>query len=113
MITYFDKYAQLLTHYCLELKKGDKLLIKSTTVAEPLVKAVYREALKLGVIVDTILNFEEENELLINHGNDEQLAHVNPLYKTAIHTYSAYLNIRAPFERKPEILHSELSLIHI
>ena len=54
------KYAHLLAHYSLSLKKGEKLLINSTTVAEDLVREVYREALKIGAIVEVELSFRGE-----------------------------------------------------
>jgi leucyl aminopeptidase (aminopeptidase T) len=47
MNTIYEKYAKLLVHYSLGLKKGDKLLISSTYLAEPLIKEVYREALTM------------------------------------------------------------------
>ncbi|MFT5263457.1 MAG: aminopeptidase, partial [Polaribacter sp.] len=37
MNSILSKYAQLLVHYCLDIQKGDRLYIKSTTLAEPLV----------------------------------------------------------------------------
>ncbi len=46
-----NKYAQLLVGYCLELQAKEKLLIRTTTLAEPLVREVYREATKAGAIV--------------------------------------------------------------
>ena len=46
------KYAHLLVQYCLEIKNNDKLYIKSTTLAEPLVREVYREAIKEGAHVE-------------------------------------------------------------
>ena len=60
-----SKYAKLLTSYCLELKEGDKLLIKSTTLAEPLVREVYKYALQAGAIVEVDLDFREKNSILL------------------------------------------------
>ena len=48
METIYQKYAKLLVHYSLRLKKGDKLLIMSSYLAEELLKEVYREALAAG-----------------------------------------------------------------
>ena len=33
-----EKYARLLVDYCLEIREGDRLLIRTTTAAEPLVR---------------------------------------------------------------------------
>ena len=48
MKSIYEKYAELLVHYSLELRKGDKLLITSTYLSEPLVQEVFREALRAG-----------------------------------------------------------------
>ena len=53
-----NAYAKLLVEYSLSIESGDKLLIKSTTLALPLIKAVYRLALQKGAIVETDIDFE-------------------------------------------------------
>jgi aminopeptidase len=102
MSTILNRYAKLLVNYCLELKKGEKLLIRSTTLAEPLVREIYRETLAVGGIPDTILNFREQNRLLLSMGNEEQLSYISPLYQKAIESYDAFLHIRAPFNLKED-----------
>ncbi len=102
MNTILNRYAKLLVNYCLELNKGEKLLIRSTTLAEPLVREIYREALSVGAVPDTILNFREQNRLLLSMGNKEQLEYISPLYQKAIESYDAFLHIRAPFNLKED-----------
>ncbi len=97
-----NQYAKLLVHYCLNIQPGETLLIKSTTLAEPLVREIYRETLEAGGIPDTILNFREQNRLLLTMGTDEQLSYISPLYQKAIETYNAFLHIRAPFNLKED-----------
>ena len=91
------KYAHLLVNYCVEIQKGDRLYIRSTTLAEPLVREVYREALKAGALVEMELDFREQGRILLNEGNEEQVQYVSPLYKRAMETFEAFLLIRAPF----------------
>ena len=91
------KYAQLLVNYCVEIKEGDRLFVSSTTLAEPLVREIYREALKAGAIVEVSLSFREQGNILMKEGSGEQLRHVPLTYKTAMHGFDAYLNIMAPF----------------
>ncbi len=97
-----NKYAHLLVHYCLELKEGEKCFITSTTLAEPLVREIYREALKVGAIVDVQLSFREQKKILLRDGGKAQLEHVPPLYELAMNTYNGFLNIMAPFNLKEE-----------
>jgi len=92
-----DKYAKLLVDYSLYLKKGEKLYIKSTTLAEPLIKEIYKLALIKGAIVKVDMSFEGQGDLLMEHGEGDQLTYVDPLYKEAMTEYDAYLYIRAPY----------------
>lgn len=92
-----NKYADLLVNYCLELQPGERLYIRSTTLGEPLVREVYREALRAGGIVEYHLAFREQTRLLLSMGDKNQLAHISPGYQEAMEHYDAYLFIRAPF----------------
>lgn len=97
-----SKYAQLLTSYCLELKEGDKLYIKSTTLAEPLVKEVYRYSLQAGAIIEVDLDFREKNSILLNNASKSQLEYVSPIYSQAMDKFDAYLAIKAPFNLRED-----------
>lgn len=92
-----NKYAELLVDYCLDIHENDKLYIKSTTLAEPLIREVYREALIRGAVVDIEMDFREQNRLFNLHAKGDQLEHISPLYRKAMGQYDAYLNIMAPF----------------
>lgn len=92
-----QKYASLLVHYCLELKSGEKLFVSTTTLAEPLMREVYREAIKIGAHVEYQLSFREQNRIFIQEAASHQLEYVNPSYVNMMETYDAYLVIRAPF----------------
>lgn len=97
-----NAYAKLLVQYCLDIQPGEKLFVRSTTEAEPLIREVFRETLKAGGIMDTQLTFREQNRLLLNHGTDQQLAHVSPGMRVALEEYNAYLFVRAPFNLREE-----------
>ena len=93
----FQKYANLLVNYCLEIQNGERLYIKSTTLAEPLVREVYRAALHAGGLVEVSLDFREQNRIFFKEAQGEQLQYVSSLYKKAVEEFDAYLYIRAPF----------------
>lgn len=101
-----NKYARLLVHYCLSIQPGDRLYIRTTTLAEPLVREVYREAIRAGALVESELEFEDQGKILLQEGNDVQLAHVSMLYREAMEHFDAYLYIKAPFnlrdKQKPD-----------
>ncbi len=96
------KYAKLLVHYCVELKEGERLFVSTTTLAEPLVREIWREALKVGAIVEVDLSFREKGRILYEEANERQLQHVPPLYKLAMEEFDAYLNIMAPFNLRED-----------
>ncbi len=97
-----ERYAKLLTGYCLELKEGDRLLIKTSTLAEPLLKEVYKYALEAGAIIEVDLDFAEKFRTLMLHGKDTQWKYVSPWYSNAMKTFDAYLNIRAPYNLRED-----------
>ncbi len=97
-----NKYANLLVDYCLSIKKGDKLYVKTTTAAEPLLIEVYREAMKRGAIVEYDMTFAGKQALWMKHANEEQLNHISTSYANALRNFDAYLVIRAPMNLRDE-----------
>lgn len=98
MSNILKKYAQLLTNYCLEIREGDKVLISTTTLAEPLVREVYRAALEAGAsLVECDFSFREQEKLLLDHASDAALRTESPTRRLMMETFDCYLVIRAPF----------------
>lgn len=95
---WIEKYAKLLVHYSLYLKENERVFIRSTTLAQPLISAIHKEALKVGAIVDYDLSFEFQEEDLMFYGNETQLNYINPALLNHIEHCDAYLLIRAPFD---------------
>jgi len=102
MNTILKKYADLLVNYCVELQPGEKLYVRSTTLAEPLIREVFRSAVKAGGHVEVDMDFREKNRIFLSEANDEQLQRVSPTYKMAMETFDAYIYIRAPFNLKED-----------
>ncbi|MEO1515527.1 MAG: aminopeptidase [Bacteroidota bacterium] len=98
MNSILEKYAKLLVHYCLEIQDGDRVYVKSTTLAEPLIREVYRHALRAGAKqVEVDLDFREKERIYYQEAGQTQLAQIPSLYKLAMESYDAYLYVRAPF----------------
>ena len=102
MDTRLSRYAELLVQYCLDLQPGDRLYIKTTTLAEPLVREVYRHALRAGATVDTELEFREMQRIFLQEAGEKQLQQPPLLYQAAIEQYEAYLHIMAPFHLRDD-----------
>ena len=92
-----NKYAKLLVNYCVELQPGERLYVQSTTLAEPLIREVYREALRAGGHIEIDLSFREKGRIFFDEAKSEQLEYVSPFYEKAIKEFDAYIYIRAPF----------------
>ena len=93
-----QRYAQLLTHYCLQVRPGDKVFISSTLLAEPLVREVFREAYAAGAaLVECDWAFRERELSFLQNASDEALRTPPTLTKLAMETFDCYLNIRAPY----------------
>lgn len=102
MDSILNKYANLLVNYCLEIKENDWLYISSTTLAEPLVKEVYRLAVRAGAHVETDLAFAERGRIFLEEAGEQQIRTVSPFHQKAMEDFNAYLFIRAPFNLRED-----------
>jgi len=93
-----NKYAQLLVHYCVELKAEEKLFISTTTLAEPLVREIYREATKLGAVMEVDFQFQDQSRIFYEHASDFVLRQAPVLKKAAMQDFDAYIYIKAPYD---------------
>ena len=96
------KYAKLLVDYSLDLKAGEHLHIKSTTLAEDLIREIYREAANKGCHVSVDMSFRGQSKIFLDKANDDQLSYISPIQKKAMETCDAYLYIRAPYNLKAD-----------
>lgn len=97
-----QKYANLLLDYCLEIKEGNKLYIKSSTLAEPLLRELYREGIRRGAHIVIDMSFRGQNKIFMDNANKDQLHFSSPNHIEAMNQYDAYLYIRAPFNLRED-----------
>jgi len=74
-----ERLAELITGYSLELRPGQLLRIDSAAVAEPLIVALHRAALRLGANAYANVELDGIAELLVEQGTEEQLTFVSPI----------------------------------
>ena len=96
------KYAQLLVSYCLEVKEGQKVYIRSSTLAEPLIREVYREVLLAGGHPELALLFKEQNKIFLDNASNHQLDYISATRINRLQTMDHYLHIRAPYNLREE-----------
>ncbi|MEM6394711.1 MAG: aminopeptidase [Bacteroidota bacterium] len=102
---YLKRYAYLLVRYCLDIKPGDRLLVQSTTLAEPLIAEIYRACLQARGHCEIQMSIDGQAETLLEVGNDDQLKYVPTTYKKAMEEFEAYLVIKAPFDQRRKAVH--------
>jgi len=95
-----QKLAQLLVNYSLELKKGNKLIIEGSEAAIPLIKEVYKEALKAGAHPEIHIALSAVKEFLLKEGTEEQLKYVSIIETQTLENYDAVLTIWGDYNTK-------------
>jgi aminopeptidase len=95
-----EKFAKTLVKYSLAIVPGDLLMVRTTTLAVPLLREVYREALNAGANVFCKVNFEGETETFYGAASEAQLDWVSPIEKLEMESVSTRLSIQAPFNTR-------------
>lgn len=90
------KYSDLLLDYSLEIREGSKLLIQSTTLAEPLLIELYKGSMQRGAIIEISFVLKDQDAIFNQYASNQALQWVNPTYRFAMEYFDAYLYIRAP-----------------
>src|SRR6185437_12508612 len=90
-----QRMAQVLVHYSLGVKKGDRLAIQTEPMAAPLVREVVREAIRAGAYPETFIGIPGVREIVLKEGSDEQLAYIPPSFRMIVEEYETQLQILA------------------
>lgn len=85
--------ARTLIRYSIGLKRGQLLSIVGETVALPLIKAVYEEAVKVGAHPYTVIKVPDNEEALLRYGNDAQLKYISPMTRLEFNKIDALVAI--------------------
>jgi aminopeptidase len=75
----FDRWANVLVDYSTEITSGDQVAIAGGVAAEPLLRAIYRAALRKGANAVLVPSFTEAQTDLFAVASAEQLAFISPL----------------------------------
>ncbi len=92
--TKLRKLAEVIVNYSLELKKGENLVLKGHGFdTYPLVKEVFREAIRVGANVDVKFGTNELGRIFMEEASDSQIKHVTNLDKQVVKSYDAMVQI--------------------
>jgi aminopeptidase len=91
----YEKLAQVLVEYCLDVQKGDLFQINATSLARPLVANVYRAALRAGAHPFLRMSHPALTEIFFKTARKHQLTYVDPIDEFAVEQIDKLLSIRA------------------
>jgi aminopeptidase len=91
----FDRWASVLVDYSTEVRAGDQVAISGGVAAEPLLRAIYRAALRKGAHAVLLPSFGEAQADLFSLATDEQLAFISPLERWLREEASVSIDVSA------------------
>ncbi|MEP7195232.1 MAG: aminopeptidase [Saprospiraceae bacterium] len=96
-MTWIKKYADLLSNYSLFLKEGELVYLRTTCLAQDLVRDFSQSCIDRSVNLVVEFDYEEKEEYLIANGNNNLLNYLPSSSIDLIQKCDAYLYIRAPY----------------
>jgi aminopeptidase len=97
MESIYRKYADLLSKYCLNVGKGDRVFIRSTYLAEPLLQELTDAIVSLGGHPHFDILFDERDRLMLKNAQDHHFQYEDPFFRQVMEEFECYAYIRAPF----------------
>lgn len=90
-----EKLADLMINYSLGVKPGEKVLLRSHTIAEPLVRAMNRKIIEAGGLPFLWLEIPGIEGDLVRYGSDEQIEFIHEPVEILYGTYDCMIRILA------------------
>ncbi|HLF27080.1 MAG TPA: aminopeptidase [Anaerolineae bacterium] len=102
------KLAQVITGYSVSIRKGDRVYLTASPVAQPLTLAVIEEVIKRGGLPHISGGSSYHHldlvpgamEALLKYGSDEQIHYLNPFERMAISEFEVRIAIKAETNTK-------------
>ena len=86
-----EKLANLLVNYSIAAKPGQKVAILGSTLAEPLIRAIYASVLNAGAHPTVLATLPGLDEIFYQHASEQQLQHVPPPFRLVVETYEGII----------------------
>ncbi|MCU0328688.1 MAG: aminopeptidase [Chitinophagales bacterium] len=100
---FITRYAELIAEYCIEVKPKDKILIKSTYLAEDLINALIKAIQDRGGFAYCEVQVKNQNHFLVNYSNEFTQNLENPINNLWTQDFQGFVNIMAPFLKEETI----------
>jgi aminopeptidase len=96
-----ERFARVLVEYSARIQKGDRVLIESEPVAEPLIRALYEQILKAGGHPHLALNLGGQVSMMgvdtvfFEHASEEQLDYLPPFMHLVYNEFESRIRVHA------------------
>jgi aminopeptidase len=90
-----NKLAHILVDYSTAIQPGERVLVETSTAAEPLVRSIYRLILERGGQPHLLLSLPDQEEIFYSLANEDQLDFVPTFEKLAADEFDARIRIYA------------------
>jgi len=90
-----ERLADVLVDFCAGVREGDLVTLESTTLAAPILRALYRRVLAAGAHPLPRISLEGMSESLLKYGNEEQLSWENPVRADDVETVDVRIVLEA------------------
>src|SRR5579871_3888373 len=89
-----QKMAEVIINYSTAVKPGELVLLRGTSpLSQPLIQALYAEAVKAGGNALAFVHMSQEDEIVMTNGTVEQIAAVNPMLKLMYDTANVIVRV--------------------
>lgn len=95
-----EKLAHTLVEYSVAIRRGDRVYINGSAIAEPLLKEIYAKVLQAGGHPLMLVSLPGIEEILYRYASDEQLQHIPKPIEQIIETYDVRISILAEANTK-------------
>jgi aminopeptidase len=90
-----ERLAEVLVDYSTDVSPGDLVLVETTPLATPLLRALFRRVLEAGGHPQVRVGVEGVAEALLERGSDEQLDWVSPVRREEFERADARIQVEA------------------
>ncbi|GCE04826.1 aminopeptidase [Dictyobacter aurantiacus] len=90
-----QKLAKVLVNYSLALQPGETFSLKGPAIAAPLIKEIYREAIRAGAHVTPSITLDGMEEIFFKESGEEQIQYISPVAEFQINHFDAQFTIIA------------------
>jgi aminopeptidase len=97
---YIERMAKSLVEYCTEVKTDDKVLIQSTTLAVPVIEAIYKEIVLKGAHPELYLGTDNARDIFFAYAQDHQLEFTSPFLKYYVENVDVIIIVLAEYNLK-------------